>query len=89
MKSSKTSSAQAAKAAVSKFNKLAYQLAEFCDLAGIGKSLAYEEIRAGKLIARKARGRTLILHTDGENYLASLPQIEPSQDEADAGPEAA
>ena len=55
--------------------KLAYSILEFCEIAGIKRSTAYEEIKAGRLIARKARGRTLILPTDARNYLLNLPAI--------------
>ena len=55
--------------------RLAYSLIEFCESARIGRSTAYEEIKAGRLIARKVRGRTIILPTDARNYLLSLPTI--------------
>ena len=53
--------------------KLAYSILEFCEVASLKRSTVYEEIKAGKLIARKARGRTIILPTDGKNYLRDLP----------------
>ena len=56
--------------------RLAYSIDEFCEKAGIGRSFAYQEIRAGKLKARKAGRRTLILHDEAEQYLMSLPSIE-------------
>ena len=55
---------------------LAYSIDEFCEESNLGRSFVYAEIRAGKLIARKAGRRTLILHDDGERYLRSLPSIE-------------
>lgn len=63
---------------------LAYSIDEFCECTGIGRSLVYEEIKAGRLIARKARGRTLILPIDGKNYLLSLPTIKAAAPEPDA-----
>lgn len=44
-------------------------------LAGVGRSTIYEEIRAGRLAARKLGRRTLILSDDLSAWLASLPLI--------------
>jgi excisionase family DNA binding protein len=52
---------------------LAHSIPEAAKIAGVGRSFLYEEIRAGRLIARKARGRTLILHRDLVDYLSDLP----------------
>lgn len=41
----------------------------------IGKTKAYEEIRAGRLRAVKCGKLTLILAADYESWLASLPPI--------------
>ncbi len=43
---------------------LAHSILEAAKIAGIGRSFVYQEIRAGRLVARKAGGRTLILHGD-------------------------
>ena len=56
--------------------RLAYSIDEFCEKAGIGRSFVYQEIRAGRLKARKAGRRTLILRDDGERYLRDLPSKE-------------
>jgi hypothetical protein len=42
----------------------------------VGKTKAYEEIRAGRLRAVKCGKLTLILAEDYERWLASLPPIE-------------
>ena len=55
---------------------IAYSIDEFCVVSDLGRSFVYAEIRAGKLKARKAGRRTLILHDDGERYLRALPSIE-------------
>ena len=52
---------------------LAHSVPEAARIAGVGRSFLYEEIRAGRLVARKARGRRLILHTDLLDYLRELP----------------
>ncbi len=64
--------------------RLAYSLVEFCASARIGRSTAYEEIRAGRLIARKVRGRTIILPTDARNYLLNLPTTKDAAPEPEA-----
>ena len=62
---------------------LAHSIPEAAKIAGVGRSFLYEEIRAGRLIARKAKGRTLILHQDLVDYLSHLPARAPSNpDEA-------
>lgn len=53
--------------------KLAYSIPEFCDIASIGRSKVYEEIKSGNIIVRKFGKRTLILADEGRNYLESLP----------------
>lgn len=42
---------------------------------GIGRSLVFEEIKAGRLIARKAGRRTIITYDDALGYLNSLPIV--------------
>lgn len=53
---------------------LAYSIADAVKVSGLGRSALYEEIREGRLVARKARGRTLILRADLEAWLAALPK---------------
>ena len=55
---------------------LAHSVDEAAEVANLGRSFIYEEIRAGRLVARKAGSRTLILHPDLVNYLANLPTRE-------------
>ena len=54
--------------------KLAYSLREFCDVVGIGRSLAYSEISAGHLVAVRCGRRTLIRAADAQHWLANLPE---------------
>jgi excisionase family DNA binding protein len=56
-----------------KNQKLAYSIAEFAHLSGLGRSFLYEQIKAGTLPVRKAGRRTLILQEDGQAWLAKLP----------------
>lgn len=45
----------------------------FCRWAGIGRSLAYKEIEAGRLRIKKVGRRTLITMDEARNWLANLP----------------
>lgn len=51
-----------------------FSVQEFCKRYGIGRSSAYEEIRAGRLKCRKLGARTLVPQDAAEEWLASLPQ---------------
>jgi len=53
---------------------LAYDILSASKKAGLGRSKLFEEINAGRLKARKAGRRTLILRDDLAAWLASLPQ---------------
>ncbi len=57
--------------------RLGYRIPQVKEKTGFGRSFIYEEIRAGKLIARKAGGCTIVLHThsDLEAYLNNLPRL--------------
>ena len=54
---------------------LAHSVDEAAEIARVGRSFLYEEIRDGRLVARKAKGRTLILHQDLVDYLSNLPTL--------------
>lgn len=54
--------------------KAAFTIAEFCASHGIGKSLAYDEIAAGRLRFRKVGRRTLILAQDAQAWRDALPE---------------
>jgi hypothetical protein len=55
-------------------SKVAYTVAEFCAAHGVGKSLVFEEIAAGKLRTKKAGRRTLILAKDAAAWVDALPE---------------
>ena len=46
-----------------------------CRRSGTGRSFVYEEIRAGRLIARKFGRLTRVLQPDYEAWLAAAPPI--------------
>lgn len=52
---------------------LAYTIKAFCAAYQIGSTKAYEEIKSGRLTARKLGKRTLILAADAEAWSAALP----------------
>lgn len=54
---------------------LAYSVAEAVRLSGICRTVVYEEIKAGRLRARKLGRRTLILSEDMQRWLANLPLV--------------
>jgi hypothetical protein len=48
-----------------------------CELLGnMSRSQLYAEIRAGRITARKAGSRTVILQSEIDRYLTSLPTID-------------
>jgi hypothetical protein len=46
---------------------------EFCRWACIGKTKTYAEAKAGRLQLRKIGSKTVVLRTDAEQWLRSLP----------------
>jgi hypothetical protein len=55
-------------------------IAEFCERYSTGRTTAYEEIKAGRLLARKCGKRTIIGEVDAELWLGSLPRAGPFGD---------
>jgi len=51
----------------------AFTINEFLSWARIGRSKAYQEISSGRLKVRKIGRKTLVLRTDAEDWLNSLP----------------
>ena len=56
-----------------KSTKRALSIIEFCYEYGIGRTQFYEEVNTGRLQVRKMASKTLVLRTDAENWLNSLP----------------
>lgn len=54
----------------------AMSIAEFCERYGPGRTTTYQEIKAGRLRARKCGKRTIITDDDAERWLECLPIIE-------------
>ena len=55
--------------------KLAYSVEEAAEALGLGRTMLYGEIAAGRLRAKKIGKRTIILVDDARAYLASLPEL--------------
>jgi hypothetical protein len=51
----------------------AMTVGEFCEWARIGRTTLYAEVKAGRLVLRKAGAKSLILVADAEAWLRSLP----------------
>jgi excisionase family DNA binding protein len=54
----------------------AFTIREIAARNRIGKDSVYEEVRAGRLRARKLGKRTIVLDTDEEAWRAALPLLE-------------
>jgi excisionase family DNA binding protein len=63
-------------------NQLAYEVSEVCEIARISRGALYNAINAGQLRAVKRGRKTLILRSDLEAWVASLPPIRPSRKSA-------
>jgi hypothetical protein len=53
---------------------------DFCRWAGIGRTMAYEQIAMGRLPVRKVGRRSIILIEDAQRWLAALPTHEEALD---------
>ncbi|MGA7451319.1 MAG: helix-turn-helix domain-containing protein [Rhodoplanes sp.] len=58
----------------------AMSIAQFCERFNTGRTKAYEEIKSGRLRARKVGKRTIITEDDAAYWLERLPIIEVAQD---------
>jgi hypothetical protein len=56
----------------------ALSIAEFCAYASVGRTTAFAEIKAGRLVAHKRGRSTIILIEDADAWLNSLPLARPS-----------
>lgn len=56
----------------------AMSVTAFAKWAGIGRTSAWAELRAGRLMAVKVCGRTLIPYREAERWLTSLPPARPT-----------
>jgi Helix-turn-helix domain len=57
--------------------QLALVISEVCAASRASRTVVYEAIRAGELVARKRGRRTIVLQEDLRRWLESMPKIEP------------
>jgi hypothetical protein len=62
--------------------RLAYSIPRLARESDISRSMIYEEIAAGRLIARKIGRRTIVRRADALAWLRSLPQLLPSDNDS-------
>ncbi|MBI4183706.1 MAG: helix-turn-helix domain-containing protein [Proteobacteria bacterium] len=55
--------------------KLTFSIDEAAEAAGVGRTLLYSELAAGRLRAKKVGRRTIILADDLESWLRSAPAL--------------
>ena len=56
-------------------DRAAFSVAEVIARTGLGRDKVYRLIRDGQLVARKVGRRTLVVSSDLEKFLTSLPVI--------------
>jgi excisionase family DNA binding protein len=56
-------------------DRSAFSVAEVMVRTGLGRDTVYDLIRGGQLVARKVGRRTLVVNSDLEKFLTSLPVI--------------
>jgi excisionase family DNA binding protein len=56
-------------------NRGAFSVNEFCDYFGICRQTFYDELKRGHLQAHKIGAKTVILKSDAEAWLKSLPRL--------------
>lgn len=54
----------------------AMTIAEFCRVYGVGRTMAFAQLKSGALRAKKCGTRTLIPHVEAERWLNSLPSTQ-------------
>jgi excisionase family DNA binding protein len=57
-------------------NPLAFSVAEACVISGVGRTNFYQALKDGEVTARKRGKRTLVLASELQRWLNSLPQLE-------------
>jgi excisionase family DNA binding protein len=55
----------------------AHNISEVCALSRASRTVVYEAIKAGELVARKRGRRTIVLSDDLAAWLKSLPAVVP------------
>lgn len=66
-------------------NRIAFTIAEVAKAAGVGRTTVFEEIRHGRLVARKMGRRTIITADELDAWLKSLPPRSTAKMHAEEG----
>ena len=59
----------------------ALTVSEFCETYNVGRTFFYQEINSGRLSARKAGTKTLVLKSEADRWARSLPKLGTSTSE--------
>jgi excisionase family DNA binding protein len=59
--------------------RLSYSIKRLATECDVSRSILYEEIAAGRLVAHKVGRRTIIRHADANRWLRALPTIAASK----------
>jgi excisionase family DNA binding protein len=54
----------------------AFSIRQFSEIYNVGRTKIYEELKSGRLRARKIGKHTIILEDDAEDWLNRLPVVE-------------
>lgn len=55
---------------------MAYSVSDVVEMVGIGRTKFYELVKSGQIKTRKVGNRTIVLATDLEAWLSTLPSSE-------------
>ena len=55
--------------------KLLFSVKEFCEMVGIGRTTFYQEVKAGRIKAKKVGRSTLIPKSELERFIEELPSF--------------
>lgn len=58
-----------------KSDRLSYSIERLAEETDIGRTTIYQEVRDGRLVARKIRDRTVVLTEDALAWLRSAPPL--------------
>jgi hypothetical protein len=64
---------------VRRSSRLAYSIPRLARMTDTSKSVLYQEISSGRLVARKIGRRTIVTRWDAIRWLRSLPQMAASE----------
>ena len=55
--------------------KLLFSVKEFCEMVGIGRTTLYQEVKAGRIKAKKMGRSTLIPKSELEGFIEEVPSF--------------